>query len=620
VSGSALVESFTTWARGRPDLETDVVPTIVDLKAKHLDDRAPGRWQVGDLTELLLEIVPSTVLADEQWDAAVVPTMRAFLIYAAQHSLLERRSSALDDLLAELDQIAPQFDEVMRGAECSTLANEIMEEAGLDDEDEDSFDDELDEFDEFDEFDEDDWNGPRQLPAVRLAPHEDLVAAARASDVLDELDRLAARVIDRHQAPRAGDASSDEGRSRRLLALARRLELIAVGAGRPAPGPRLPELRALHATGPEADEQVLFLWVDAFVTLLDSSLGAGVDGEDDDSDPVVDVVGELVSHAAFSAYTGDPHSLELLLEETVRPQIKKGVLPPSAEEGVVGHLAGLLDVLADHGGIERLAPTERLLGDIRLTPLGIYGLREYAIDQGADAPVVGDVAGLPAAEALAQIGATSEEVALDLAREWFAARQRDAAVAEMLDVARTGTAATRELVLTVLNDVLEDEFDAELAPYGAEALLGPVLRGFIATRNAVLRELASLQGDLGQDPSFEAFVERLSRDDAEGLAALRSATGPLAWRTAHLPPGDEEVLLVETFARSLAGLEPPVRRDELDDDAWLAVDEAAVLRMAAAPHPELLFVLDAIGTGHPQGRVRKAAKKAAHKHRLAGGR
>ncbi|MGZ4625887.1 MAG: hypothetical protein ACXV3S_06280 [Kineosporiaceae bacterium] len=90
----------------------------------------------------------------------------------------------------------------------------------------------------------------------------------------------------------------------------------------------------------------------------------------------------------------------------------------------------------------------------------------------------------------------------------------------------------------------------------------------------------------------------------------------LGWRLGDLPPHEQDLLIVESFARLMAAVEPPIRRDDLPPSYWEVVDEAAVLRLAATGHPELLDVLDAIGSGHPQGRVRKAAKKAAHELRV----
>jgi hypothetical protein len=43
------------------------------------------------------------------------------------------------------------------------------------------------------------------------------------------------------------------------------------------------------------------------------------------------------------------------------------------------------------------------------------------------------------------------------------------------------------------------------------------------------------------------------------------------------------------------------------------VDEGTLARLARVEHPELRQALDPIGTAHPSGKIRKAARKAAHK-------
>src|SRR3954464_8163248 len=54
-----VVSAFAEWAQGRPGIEPDVVETLVDLTANYLDDAQPTRWRSGDLTDLLLELVPA---------------------------------------------------------------------------------------------------------------------------------------------------------------------------------------------------------------------------------------------------------------------------------------------------------------------------------------------------------------------------------------------------------------------------------------------------------------------------------------------------------------------------------------------------------------------------------
>ena len=55
------------------------------------------------------------------------------------------------------------------------------------------------------------------------------------------------------------------------------------------------------------------------------------------------------------------------------------------------------------------------------------------------------------------------------------------------------------------------------------------------------------------------------------------------------------------------------RLHNVDPDYWSLLDESTVLRMQESAHPEVDEVLAAIATGHPAGRLRKAAKKVMHK-------
>jgi len=103
--------------------------------------------------------------------------------------------------------------------------------------------------------------------------------------------------------------------------------------------------------------------------------------------------------------------------------------------------------------------------------------------------------------------------------------------------------------------------------------------------------------------------------DAEAVAQLALIVQGLAWRDLDMPPAYRDTLVVDSLARVVYELEPPVRSGDLDADHWSLLDDATVLRMVDSEHPEVEEVLDAIATGHPVGHVRKAAKKAIHKRR-----
>ncbi len=71
-------------------------------------------------------------------------------------------------------------------------------------------------------------------------------------------------------------------------------------------------------------------------------------------------------------------------------------------------------------------------------------------------------------------------------------------------------------------------------------------------------------------------------------------------------------MIVERLAIAAALAGGPVTQDDLPPALWALVDEAALTRLVRVEHPELGTAIEAIGLGHPSGRVRKAAKKAVH--------
>lgn len=60
------------------DLAADVVRTLLELKRDYPGDDSPTSWQPGDLSELLLDVIPRKVAADEAWIGAAPATIRAF--------------------------------------------------------------------------------------------------------------------------------------------------------------------------------------------------------------------------------------------------------------------------------------------------------------------------------------------------------------------------------------------------------------------------------------------------------------------------------------------------------------------------------------------------------------
>ncbi len=701
MAGRGLLEAFDDWATGRDGLEPDVAGTLAEFKKTYLDDANPGRWRPGDLTEVLELLPRKVSADEEWFAAVIPTARafvtfahgngwlhRASAPLAAllqEIDLVEKDfDEAVHDpsqfgmaksIFSQLAQSGVDVEAMVRSPEG---VQSLMEQFNaLPDDVRDraigsplrSASGALARFEPAAAPD----RGRRDigsLPAVRIAPVAELATAARACPTLLDLDRFAGWLGERRAVTATGVLTLKEARSacealgwpagpdalpglgadhvkvasardmarlHRLWCLAEATEVIVVEATRVYPAAGRHALRALHETGPLADERVLDLWRRAYsATLL-----LGEDGGDERgmSFSTDGLAGTALVHAVMSSYTGDPVSLDELTTNLLRPRVTH--VSELIQSAIIGSVrwrirrfAGWLEAL----GACRLEDDppcpdpsctvcwkpDPVLGDLngagpsftlQLTPLGTYGMRELVVGQGIHAPQVGDVAGLDAAQLVEQLPGVGPALAGELAQEWFAARGRAAAVQEMLALARTGPAGVRAVVLTTMAAALEDDLAAELAPVAQEPLLGPVTRGFVTMHAVVSRGSKELITLLERDPDA---LGRPDPPDNPAIAALGALTEGFGWEAADLSAQERDLMVVETVAAAVGDMPPPVHTDDLDPSLWNLVDEAGVPRLALTVHPERLQVLEALGSGHPVGRVRKAAKKAVHKLRIAG--
>ncbi|NBE54050.1 hypothetical protein [Streptomyces boluensis] len=214
-------------------------------------------------------------------------------------------------------------------------------------------------------------------------------------------------------------------------------------------------------------------------------------------------------------------------------------------------------------------------GLVRLTPLGLYGVRARMLDAGLDAPVVGELADkgadlLLAATADFPDGAARAETAL-----WLERRQPLPAARELLAAARgeDEDAPLRRLRCQQALSLVGGEAEPALREVLDDAELGGLARVWLAERGAA-----------DVPPPSEAMVYWLTIDT---VAAQLAAEGN----------SDELQGLVEGLAQQHGGF---------FDSAW-RVD-----------HPATADVLEAMGRLHPDKRVAKEARKAAFKARSAG--
>ncbi|GAB1330349.1 hypothetical protein [Streptomyces sennicomposti] len=215
-------------------------------------------------------------------------------------------------------------------------------------------------------------------------------------------------------------------------------------------------------------------------------------------------------------------------------------------------------------------------GMVRLTPLGLYGVRARLLDAGHDAPAVGDLADKGADALLDGTAAFPPAAAHAETEQWLALREPLAAATELLAAAR-GTDAGAPLRRLRCQQALS------LVGPAAE----PALRDVLDDRElgGLARVWLTERGLADVPPPTENMISWLTIDT---VAAQLAAEGDSA----------ELHALVQGLAEQHSGFFAA---------AW-RVD-----------HPQTADVLEAMGRLHPDKRIAKEARKAAFKARSARG-
>ncbi|MFC7264497.1 hypothetical protein [Streptomyces lutosisoli] len=211
-------------------------------------------------------------------------------------------------------------------------------------------------------------------------------------------------------------------------------------------------------------------------------------------------------------------------------------------------------------------------GMVRLTPLGLYGIRARLLEAGMSAPAVGDLADKGADTLLDGTSAFPPAAAQAETEQWLARREPLPAARELLTAARGGDAGAplRRLRCQQALSLVGMEAEPALREVLDDAELGGLARVWL-----------SEHGVPDVPAPSEAMVFWLTIDT---LAAQLAAEGN----------SDELQALVEGLARQHSGFFAT---------AW-RVD-----------HPATPDVLEAMGRLHPDKKVAKEARKAAFKAR-----
>lgn len=342
--------------------------------------------------------------------------------------------------------------------------------------------------------------------------------------------------------------------------------------------PDLDDLVDAIDTGGEIDFSSLDWDPEAEAEFLDGVLGnlylltAGEDGPGDGPVPLPALAASMIVPSDMGEPTNDV--LEQVSDAMMRLDDQFRVLEPV---GLVEYQPVDEALMADAEGAEE--PSAAVddtdvsrYGMVRLTPLGLYGLRSRLLEAGFEAPAVGDLAD-KGADALLDGTALFPQVAAHAETEqWLARREPLAAARELLAAARgldTGAPLRRLRCQQALSLV-----GAEAEPALREVLDDPELGG-------LARVWLTEAGFSGVPAPSEELVFWLTVDT---LAAQLAAEGN----------SDELRALVEGLAAQHSGFFAA---------AW-RVD-----------HPATADVLEAMGRLHPDKKIAKEARKAAFKAR-----
>ncbi|WP_405011175.1 hypothetical protein [Kitasatospora sp. NBC_01539] len=444
---------------------------------------------------------------------------------------------------------------------------------------------------------------------------------------LVEADREpAARLVG--LAPEEGDVPEEAVvEAMRAWSLACDLDLVELGTTRAGEHVAVPMEEAADAEGGDP-AVVLDLWltaagivrelaVEADSLDLDgeSAEGADEDGEDGDErglaeveeageaaaeilDEALQVLYELTAFAEPGDETvplgvlaallvvpdGEEPDEAMLGEITDLMVMLDPMLADLAELGVVEHRPIDPDLFEEEDAEDAAAPvavpdpgseedTGRF-GLVRLTPLGQYGVREWLLADGYDAPLIGDLARGDAAALLSGLAESANVIPDREITVWLALREPADAARDLLDAAR-----------------------------GRDAY-GPVRRMHCELGLSLLGAAADpALTEVVDDPELGGLARETLRGHGADVAAPER---PVAlWRTVD---GIAAVLLATRG--DAAQLRPLVAELPVTDNPASYFGE-----LWRVPHPFTVQVLETVGELHLDRQVAKEARKAAFKAR-----
>ncbi|MDH2428666.1 hypothetical protein [Sphaerisporangium sp. TRM90804] len=396
------------------------------------------------------------------------------------------------------------------------------------------------------------------FPPVELAPSDELTAAVLSVPLVRDARRLAewtgTREVDEQGLLRPDDARAAVealglagDRLRLVWIVAVNSGLLRITSGGAGPGP-----------GMSAD--LMEFWDGVVMDVLDRT-EEGLTGSAVADEHLTEMLATIYATADGIAYSALVEGM--LQAHEIGCEARAGEMR-RLRERLPAELDTALDLLQYCGLFERA-------GDgVRLTPLGVWAVRQDLLREGHDAPLLSEVAEYAELSAVELVEAMLAGHAPSSAPTlWVERRVPEDAARELIKVAASGTAGQRGVIGTVL-----EEMGPEAEPAMREALAEPTMWRHAAVWLGV-RDLEApvLTENDGTWLAVDTLATLLHIPDA------REAMGEFE----ALEGGDELVRLIEDVSRS--------------------------------SHPDAIAVLELLGTHHPDPSVAKAARKAAMKAR-----
>jgi hypothetical protein len=407
---------------------------------------------------------------------------------------------------------------------------------------------------------------------VRLAPREELAAAARVAPLLRAARDLARWVGPGREVPTAGRLPSADA-----MAAATHLELIPAefeAAWRVALAARMLVLSGGHVAAGDQLEVLSANAADEVLAAWDAALTVMLEAEDLDglATALYTVGGPVRMDALFDAYMAAAGTAR---NREGGPGIVAGPDQAAPGEDVPDEGAALsvaLEALADLGVVELGADESGADGSggltVTLSPLGVWGVHRRLRAQGWHVPVTGDRSRGDAAALLATLANCDVEDGEAEIASWLAGRTARQAADELIEAASRGSPGLRGAGFAVL-----DRIGADAVAAVQEALADPVLRAHAAVWLHEHGEHAELD-----------------REDR-------------AWLLVDLGAGLLEEADPKDVVAELLPDVPPDAQAELVAGLW------------RVQHPGVTDLLTTLSDYHPDPSVARAARKAAFKAR-----